>query len=86
MKPKAKFHVSNFNGNIFVAMNEECACLLFDLIRTEMEGLTIPQELYALSEKIENQFFHMRKLTYRRNDSEIKPEEIIPEVAQEAVA
>jgi hypothetical protein len=69
MATKPKFHVSNFGGNITIQMNKDFACLLFDILRPE--NGEVPPELYALSEKIENQFFFMKELTLRKASAPI---------------
>lgn len=78
---KPRFHVSSFGGNITVQMNEAFACELFDLVRKEPG---VSPTLFALSEKIENQFYFMGKLTQRPGRVE-ETREVEVEQEQEAV-
>jgi hypothetical protein len=80
---KPRFHVSSFGGNITVQMNEAFACELFDLVRKEPG---VSPTLFALSEKIENQFYFMGKLTQRpgRVEAEVETGVVEQEAAEQA--
>jgi hypothetical protein len=54
-------------GAINVSMNEAFALDLFDLVRSQKGVLP---HLYALTEKIENQFYFMGRLTTRKETDE----------------
>jgi hypothetical protein len=54
-----RFHVSNFNRVININMNKDMALLMFDLIRESNNNGGVDKSLFALSEKIEKQFFFM---------------------------
>jgi len=71
---KPRFHVSSFNNTVTVQMNEDFACELFDLIRMKPG---ISPTLFALSEKIENQFYFMGKLTKRPDRIPLESEESV---------
>ena len=67
---KSRFHVSNFSGSITVQMNEPFALELFDLIQEQEKAKgEISPTLFALSEKITQQFFFMGKLTQSRTSA-----------------
>lgn len=59
MKENPKFYLSSFNGTITTQMNPEMSVELYILIQGQSK---VGKELFAMSEKIRTQLFHMKRI------------------------